>query len=80
MEHVLVTGHNGGMTNTATAATERAETTTPAIIDLRATVRAYEDDLIRAALEATGRRKKDAADLLGLKRTTLQMLVKRRSL
>jgi transcriptional regulator with GAF, ATPase, and Fis domain len=73
--HVRVTRHRPGMSNTPTAT---AATTTP--IDLRASVRAYEDALIRAALATTAGNKKAAAGLLGVKRTTLSEMVRRRGL
>ncbi len=49
-------------------------------IDLRSAVEGYENDLIRQALEKTGRNKNRAAQLLGLNRTTLVEIIKRRGL
>jgi DNA-binding NtrC family response regulator len=49
-------------------------------IDLRAVVEHYENDLITQALERTGRNKNRAAQLLGLNRTTLVEMVKRKGL
>jgi sigma-54 specific flagellar transcriptional regulator A len=49
-------------------------------IDLRAAVESYENDLIRRALAKTGRNKNRAAQLLGLNRTTLVEIIKRRGL
>jgi sigma-54 specific flagellar transcriptional regulator A len=49
-------------------------------IDLRAAVESYENDLIRQALVKTGRNKNRAAQLLGLNRTTLVEMIKRRNL
>ncbi len=49
-------------------------------IDLRSAVETYENDLIRQALEKTGRNKNRAAQLLGLNRTTLVEIIKRRNL
>jgi DNA-binding NtrC family response regulator len=49
-------------------------------IDLRAAVETYENDLIRQALTKTGRNKNRAAQLLGLNRTTLVEMIKRRKL
>jgi sigma-54 specific flagellar transcriptional regulator A len=49
-------------------------------IDLRAVVEDYENTLIRGALERTGRNKNRAAQLLGLNRTTLVEMVKRKGL
>ena len=52
----------------------------PAGIDLRAAVEDYENTLIRQALERTGWNKNRAAALLGLNRTTLVEMVKRKRL
>jgi DNA-binding NtrC family response regulator len=49
-------------------------------IDLRAVVESYENDLIAQALERTGRNKNRAAQLLGLNRTTLVEMLKRKGL
>ena len=49
-------------------------------IDLRAAVEQYENDLIRKALEKTGRNKNQAAQLLGVNRTTLVEMIKRKRL
>ena len=49
-------------------------------IDLRAMVEEYENHLIRQALERTGGNKNRAAQLLGLNRTTLVEMVKRKRL
>jgi sigma-54 specific flagellar transcriptional regulator A len=49
-------------------------------IDLRAAVETYENGLIRQALVKTGRNKNRAAQLLGLNRTTLVEIIKRRGL
>ena len=49
-------------------------------IDLRAVVEEYENSLIRGALERTGWNKNRAAQLLGLHRTTLVEMVKRKGL
>jgi DNA-binding NtrC family response regulator len=49
-------------------------------IDLRAVVESYENDLIVQALERTGRNKNRAAQLLGLNRTTLVEMLKRKGL
>jgi len=49
-------------------------------IDLRAAVEIYENALIVQALEKTGRNKNRAAQLLGLNRTTLVEIIKRRGL
>ncbi len=49
-------------------------------IDLRAVVECYENDLIVQALERTGRNKNRAAQLLGLNRTTLVEMLKRKGL
>jgi DNA-binding NtrC family response regulator len=49
-------------------------------IDLRAVVEHYENDLILQALERTGRNKNRAAQLLGLNRTTLVEMLKRKGL
>jgi len=49
-------------------------------IDLRAAVETYENGLIRDALAKTGRNKNRAAQLLGLNRTTLVEMIKRRNL
>ena len=49
-------------------------------IDLRATVEEYENRLITQALERTGRNKNRAAQLLGLNRTTLVEMLKRKGL
>jgi DNA-binding NtrC family response regulator len=49
-------------------------------IDLRAAVEQYENDLITQALERTGRNKNRAAQLLGLNRTTLVEMLKRKGI
>jgi sigma-54 specific flagellar transcriptional regulator A len=49
-------------------------------IDLRAAVERFENDLITKALEKTGRNKNQAARLLGLNRTTLVEMLKRKGL
>jgi sigma-54 specific flagellar transcriptional regulator A len=49
-------------------------------IDLRSAVEEYENRLIRQALERTGWNKNHAAQLLGLKRTTLVEMLKRKRL
>jgi DNA-binding NtrC family response regulator len=49
-------------------------------IDLRFAVEQYENDLIRQALEKTGRNKNRAAQLLGVNRTTLVEMIKRKGL
>jgi sigma-54 specific flagellar transcriptional regulator A len=49
-------------------------------IDLRAVVESYENQLILQALERTGRNKNRAAQLLGLNRTTLVEMLKRKGL
>ena len=49
-------------------------------IDLRSAVESYENGLIKQALEKTGRNKNRAAQLLGLNRTTLVEIIKRRNL
>ncbi len=49
-------------------------------IDLRAAVEEYENRLIVQALERTGRNKNRAAQLLGLNRTTLVEMLKRKGL
>ena len=49
-------------------------------IDLRAVVERYENQLIAQALERTGRNKNRAAQLLGLNRTTLVEMLKRKGL
>jgi sigma-54 specific flagellar transcriptional regulator A len=49
-------------------------------IDLRAVVERYENQLIVKALERTGRNKNRAAQLLGLNRTTLVEMLKRKGL
>jgi sigma-54 dependent transcriptional regulator, flagellar regulatory protein len=49
-------------------------------IDLRAAVEHYENRLIAQALERTGRNKNRAAQLLGLNRTTLVEMLKRKGL
>ncbi|HEX4447440.1 MAG TPA: helix-turn-helix domain-containing protein, partial [Polyangiaceae bacterium] len=49
-------------------------------IDLREMVQEYETTLIRKALEKTGRNKNRAARLLGINRTTLVEMIKRRHL
>jgi DNA-binding NtrC family response regulator len=52
----------------------------PAGIDLRAVVEEYESNLIRQALTRTGWNKNRAAQLLGINRTTLVEMVKRKGL
>jgi DNA-binding NtrC family response regulator len=49
-------------------------------IDLRAAVESFENDLIRQALDRTGWNKNQAANLLGLNRTTLVEMLKRKRL
>ncbi len=49
-------------------------------IDLRAAVEQFENQLIAQALERTGRNKNRAAQLLGLNRTTLVEMLKRKGL
>jgi DNA-binding NtrC family response regulator len=49
-------------------------------IDLRAAVEGFENDLIRQALDRTGWNKNRAANLLGLNRTTLVEMLKRKRL
>jgi sigma-54 specific flagellar transcriptional regulator A len=49
-------------------------------IDLRSVVESYENQLILQALERTGRNKNRAAQLLGLNRTTLVEMLKRKGL
>ena len=49
-------------------------------LELRAAVEAFENDLIRQALERTGWNKNQAARLLGLNRTTLVEMLKRKRL
>ncbi len=49
-------------------------------IDLRAAVELYENQMISQALERTGRNKNRAAQLLGLNRTTLVEMLKRKGL
>ncbi|MBX3187067.1 MAG: sigma-54-dependent Fis family transcriptional regulator [Labilithrix sp.] len=51
-----------------------------AVIDLRAAVDAYENTLIREALRRTGNNKSRAAALLGLQRTTLVEMIKRKQI
>jgi DNA-binding NtrC family response regulator len=47
-------------------------------IDLRAAIDAYESAMVRQALERSGGNKKRAAELLGLNRTTLVEMLKRK--
>jgi sigma-54 specific flagellar transcriptional regulator A len=47
-------------------------------IDLRAAIEAYESAMVRQALERSGGNKKRAAELLGLNRTTLVEMMKRK--
>ena len=49
-------------------------------VDFSAVVEAFETDLIRQALEATSWNKKQAAELLGLKRTTLVEKIRAKSI
>jgi DNA-binding NtrC family response regulator len=49
-------------------------------LELRAAVAAFENELIRQALERTGWNKNQAARLLGLNRTTLVEMLKRKRL
>ena len=49
-------------------------------IDLRQAVQEYENDMIRQALDRTGGNKNRAAQLLGLNRTTLVEMLKRKGL
>ena len=66
----------------------RGLTTSPSIspelpdegLELRAAVEAFENELIRQALERTGWNKNQAARLLGLNRTTLVEMLKRKRL
>jgi sigma-54 specific flagellar transcriptional regulator A len=48
-------------------------------IDLRAAVEEYETNLVRQALARTGWNKTKAAQLLGMNRTTLVEMLKRKS-
>ena len=64
----------------ATAIVAAAEPLPTTGIDLRAAVERYENDLIVKALEKTGRNKNQAARLLGLNRTTLVEMLKRKGL
>jgi len=59
---------------------EEADELALATIDLRAAVEAYENSLIRAALERAGNNKTRAAQFLGLHRTTLVEMLKRKGL
>jgi len=52
----------------------------PAGIDLRGAVEAFENNLIRQALERTHWNKNQAAKLLGLNRTTLVEMLKRKGI
>ncbi len=54
--------------------------TSDAGIDLRKTIEEYESSLIRQALARTGGNKHRAAQLLGLNRTTLVEMVKRKKI
>ena len=57
----------------------RRSGTIPAVgFDLRAEVESYENALIRQALERTGGNKNQAARLLGINRTTLVEMLKRK--
>jgi DNA-binding NtrC family response regulator len=47
-------------------------------VDLKKLVEQFENQLIRQALERTGWNKKRAAELLGIKRTTLVEMLKRK--
>ena len=59
----------------------RADASLPnAGLDLRITVESFENDLIRQALDRTGWNKNQAARLLGLNRTTLVEMIKRKRL
>jgi transcriptional regulator with GAF, ATPase, and Fis domain len=49
-------------------------------LDVRAQVEAFENDLIRRALSTTSFNKQRAADMLGLERTTLIEMMKRKGL
>jgi DNA-binding NtrC family response regulator len=49
-------------------------------LDLRATVESYENTLIRQALQRTGWNKNQAARLLGINRTTLVEMLKRKGI
>ena len=64
----------------ATSIVAAAEPLPTTGIDLRAAVERYENDLIVKALEKTGRNKNQAARLLGLNRTTLVEMLKRKGL
>jgi sigma-54 specific flagellar transcriptional regulator A len=58
----------------------RAEALPEMGIDLRSTMEEFENNLIRQALERTGWNKNRAAQLLGINRTTLVEMVKRKGL
>ena len=58
----------------------RVPASNAAIIDLRAAVEEYENTLIKSALERTGFNKSRAAQLLGLQRTTLVEMLKRKNI
>jgi DNA-binding NtrC family response regulator len=62
------------------ASGERLARLPPNGIDLRATVEAYENRLLLAALTLTGWNKTRAAKLLGLNRTTLVEMLRRKKL
>ena len=63
------------------AVTRAVPTTLPDLgIDLRATVESYENSLIKEALQRTGWNKNRAAQLLGINRTTLVEMVKRKKI
>jgi sigma-54 specific flagellar transcriptional regulator A len=59
---------------------ERAEALPETGIDLRGAMEQFENNLIRQALERTGWNKNRAAQLLGINRTTLVEMVKRKGL
>ena len=61
-------------------AAERVEPLPETGIDLRSTMEEFENNLIRQALERTGWNKNRAAQLLGINRTTLVEMVKRKGL
>jgi sigma-54 specific flagellar transcriptional regulator A len=61
-------------------AADRAEALPETGIDLRSAMEEFENNLIRQALERTGWNKNRAAQLLGINRTTLVEMVKRKGL
>jgi DNA-binding NtrC family response regulator len=64
----------------ASGVTRTAEPLPEGGVDLRAAVQNFENNLIRQALEKTGRNKNQAARLLGLNRTTLVEMLKRKAI